>query len=100
MATEKDPAAVSLGRRGGLARKRSLSPEELSEQARNAVAARWDKATPGNRADVGKKLAQARAKKAAKGKAAAAGKLTAPSKRGGQAGSGEPKAKRAKKRKA
>jgi hypothetical protein len=77
MATEKDPAAVSLGRRGGFARKQSLTPEELSKQGRNAVAARWDKATPGKRADVGRKLAEARAKKRA-----AAAKTTASSKRG------------------
>lgn len=44
---EKDPDAVSLGRRGGLkggpARKRSLSPERRSEIAKNASEARWRK---------------------------------------------------------
>lgn len=64
MAKKKDPAAVSLGRKGGLARKKSMTAEELSDQGRNAVSARWDKATPERRAEVGKKLAQARAKKA------------------------------------
>lgn len=41
----KDPAAVSLGRRGGLkggkARAASLSPEERSAIASKAAAARW-----------------------------------------------------------
>lgn len=41
----KDPAAVSLGRRGGLkggrARADKLTPEQRSEQARKAAATRW-----------------------------------------------------------
>lgn len=41
----KDPAAVSLGRRGGLkggvARARSLSPSERREIAQKAAQARW-----------------------------------------------------------
>ena len=41
----KDPAAVALGRKGGLkggkARAASLSPEERSEIAKRAAAARW-----------------------------------------------------------
>jgi hypothetical protein len=45
---KKDPAAVSLGRRGGLkggpARARKLTPEQRSESARKAVQARWAKA--------------------------------------------------------
>ncbi|MGQ0527626.1 MAG: hypothetical protein ACT4OY_06330 [Alphaproteobacteria bacterium] len=44
----KDPAAVSLGRRGGLkggkARAEALTPERRSEIARKAVKARWTKA--------------------------------------------------------
>lgn len=49
MATKKrkNPAAVALGRKGGLkggkARAEKLSAEELSEQGRNAVLARWTK---------------------------------------------------------
>jgi hypothetical protein len=43
----KDPAAVALGRRGGLkggkARAAKLTPEERSEAARKAAAARWGK---------------------------------------------------------
>jgi hypothetical protein len=41
----KDPAAVALGRKGGLkggkARAASMTPEERSEAARRAAAARW-----------------------------------------------------------
>jgi hypothetical protein len=44
---EKDPAAVSLGRRGGLkggkARAASLTAEQRAEIARKAAAARWNK---------------------------------------------------------
>ena len=44
---EKDPAAVSLGRRGGLkggrARAEKLTPERRREIARKAAAARWGK---------------------------------------------------------
>ena len=42
---KKDPAAVALGRKGGLkgglARASKMSPEERSLVARNAAAARW-----------------------------------------------------------
>ncbi|HEV3329899.1 MAG TPA: hypothetical protein VG096_02890 [Bryobacteraceae bacterium] len=41
---KKDSAAVKLGRKGGLARARKLSKEELSEQGRAAVKERWNKA--------------------------------------------------------
>jgi hypothetical protein len=45
---EKDPAAVSLGRRGGLkggrARAESMTPEQRSEVAKKGAAARWKKA--------------------------------------------------------
>jgi hypothetical protein len=45
---KKNPAAVMLGRLGGLkgghARAAKLTPEELSESARKAVTARWAKA--------------------------------------------------------
>ncbi len=41
----KDPAAVALGRRGGLkggkARAERMTPEERSESARRAAQARW-----------------------------------------------------------
>ncbi len=42
---EKDPAAVSLGRRGGLkggvARRDALTPEQRTATAKKAAAARW-----------------------------------------------------------
>lgn len=42
---EKDPAAVELGRRGGLkggaARAKKLTPEQRSEIARRAATTRW-----------------------------------------------------------
>jgi hypothetical protein len=41
----KDPAAVELGRKGGLkggkARAESMTPEQRSEAAKRAAAARW-----------------------------------------------------------
>lgn len=43
----KDPAAVALGRKGGLkggkARAAKMTPEERSEAGRKAAKARWDK---------------------------------------------------------
>jgi hypothetical protein len=43
----KDPAAVALGRKGGLkggkARASKMSPEDRSEAARKAARARWDR---------------------------------------------------------
>ena len=48
--TAKDPAAVSLGRRGGLkggpARAAKLSTAQRRESARKAARARWAKRTP------------------------------------------------------
>ena len=47
LSEEKDPAAVSLGRRGGLkggkARAAILTPEQRKESARKAAEARWGK---------------------------------------------------------
>ena len=44
---KKDPAAVALGRKGGLkggpARAAKMTPEERRESARKAVLARWAK---------------------------------------------------------
>lgn len=44
---EKDPAAVALGRKGGLkggkARAEKMTPEERSAAAKKAVQARWAK---------------------------------------------------------
>ena len=47
IAEGKDPAAVMLGRKGGLkggkARAAKMTPEERSESARRAAQARWSK---------------------------------------------------------
>jgi hypothetical protein len=49
-ATSKNPAAVSLGRLGGLkggkARAKKLSPEQRREIARRAARTRWSKVKP------------------------------------------------------
>lgn len=37
----KDPAAVSMGRKGGVARARNLDPARRAEIARKAAARRW-----------------------------------------------------------
>jgi hypothetical protein len=39
----KNQAAVELGRRGGLARKRKLTPEELTAIGKRGAAIRWAK---------------------------------------------------------
>lgn len=39
----KDPAAKSLGQRGGKARAEALSPKERAAIAKKAAAARWSK---------------------------------------------------------
>jgi general stress protein YciG len=39
----KDPAAQALGRKGGIARKRNLSPEQLAEIGRKGANAKWAK---------------------------------------------------------
>jgi hypothetical protein len=44
MATRKDPAAVALGRKGGLNSRKNLTPERRRELARKAAAARWGRA--------------------------------------------------------
>lgn len=48
---EKDPAAVALGRKGGLvggkARAAKLTPEQRSDAAKKAAAARWAKRQSG-----------------------------------------------------
>ena len=57
----KNPAAVALGRLGGLkggpARAAKLTPEQLSESGRKAVQARWEKAKQaGESTDAGVKV--------------------------------------------
>jgi hypothetical protein len=39
----KDPAAVSMGKRGGAARSAAMTPERRAEIARKAAARRWSK---------------------------------------------------------
>jgi hypothetical protein len=43
MAKKKDPAAVSLGAKGGKARAKNLSKKQLSEIGKAAAASRWSK---------------------------------------------------------
>ena len=43
MAKEKDPAAVSLGAKGGKARAKNLTKEQLSKIGKAAAAKRWKK---------------------------------------------------------
>ena len=43
---KKDPAAVALGRRGGLKSRVNLTPEEREKLAKKAAAARWGKKKP------------------------------------------------------
>jgi hypothetical protein len=41
--TDKNPAAVALGRLGGLKRSKQLTPEQRKELAQRAANARWGK---------------------------------------------------------
>jgi len=54
----KNPAAVALGRKGGLkggfARAAKMTPEERSESARKAVQARWAKAKKASDSEAAK----------------------------------------------
>jgi len=49
MSKKKNPAAVSLGRKGGEARRKALTPEQRSASARHAVLSRYGKAEPPSR---------------------------------------------------
>jgi hypothetical protein len=40
---KKNPAAVELGRKGGKASAKKLTPEQRSEKARKAAKAQWGK---------------------------------------------------------
>jgi hypothetical protein len=57
---KKNPAAVALGRLGGVARAKSLTPEEREESARKAGKARLTTMTAKQRREVAKKAAAAR----------------------------------------
>jgi hypothetical protein len=39
----KDPAAAAMGKKGGAARARNLTPEQRAEIARKAATTRWSK---------------------------------------------------------
>ena len=41
----KDPAAVSMGKRGGVARAAAMTPERRAEIAKRAAASRWNKSS-------------------------------------------------------
>ena len=41
----KDPAAVNMGRKGGVARAAAMTPERRAEIARKAAAGRWKRET-------------------------------------------------------
>ena len=41
----KDPAAVSMGRKGGAARAAAMTPERRAEIARKAAEGRWNKSS-------------------------------------------------------
>jgi hypothetical protein len=41
---KKDPAAIAMGRKGGRARMRTMTPQQRRESARRAARARWAKA--------------------------------------------------------
>ena len=58
--TEKNPAAVELGRLGGKARAERLSQEELSKIAMKGVRARKKKLSPKRRKEIAQKAAAAR----------------------------------------
>ncbi len=47
MAKRKDPAAVSLGRKGGKRRAANLTEEQLSEIGKKGANARWGKKAEG-----------------------------------------------------
>ena len=66
---KKDPAAVSLGRRGGKARAEALSQERRKEIARQAAEKRWS----ADHRESQRRLNEKAAKKEIKGKGNAAG---------------------------
>lgn len=47
-AKKKNPAAVQLGRKGGQATAKKLTPEQRKESAKKAAEARWAKAVGNN----------------------------------------------------
>lgn len=62
---QKDPAAVSLGRRGGEATSQVLTPAERAASASNAAKALWTNLSPEERSAKAKKSAATRRRNAA-----------------------------------
>ncbi len=60
MASKKNPNAVALGRLGGEARAKKLSPQRRSEIAKDAVQARNLKLSAAKRQQIAKLAVQAR----------------------------------------
>jgi hypothetical protein len=48
MAKRKNPAAIALGRKGGKATAKKLTPEQRSKAASKAAQARWKNVKPKN----------------------------------------------------
>ena len=63
MVAKKNPNAVALGKLGGKARAKKLSPEQRSEIARNAGLARNVKISPARRSQIAKLAVEARERK-------------------------------------
>ena len=63
MATKKNPNAVALGKLGGEARAKKLSPEKRSVIARKAGLARNIKISPARRSQIAKLAVAARERK-------------------------------------
>jgi hypothetical protein len=59
----KNPAAVALGRLGGIARAKALSPAEISSIAGKAGKARLTKITAARRSEIARLAVLARIKK-------------------------------------
>jgi hypothetical protein len=59
----KDPAAVALGRKGGKATAKNLTPEERTEAAKKAAAARWGAREAKDDDDHGQATGKARPRK-------------------------------------
>ena len=58
--TKKNPAAVELGRLGGIARGKSLSAEELSDIGKKGARTRTKTLTAAQRSEIAKKAVAAR----------------------------------------
>lgn len=60
---ESDPAAVSLGRRGGQARAANRTPEQRSAEMKTLAEERWKNVSDEERAAFARKLVKARERK-------------------------------------